>query len=78
MEKEVVIVINTFDRARRFVDVANKFESEIDISENRYVVDAKSELGIYSLDLTKPLKVKIYSNNLLEIHRFNKEMKEFM
>lgn len=42
---------------QHFVEVASKCDFDIDISYNRYVVDAKSFLGVYGLDFTKPLKV---------------------
>jgi len=42
---------------QHFVEVASKCDFDIDISYNRYVVDAKSFLGVYGLDFTKPLRV---------------------
>lgn len=47
----------TQDDVQRFVDVASKCDFDIDISYNRYVVDAKSFLGVYGLDFRKPLTV---------------------
>ena len=42
---------------QQFVNVASKCDFDIDISYNRYTVDAKSFLGVYGLDLRRPLKV---------------------
>ena len=42
---------------QHFVDVTSKCDFEIDISYNRYIVDAKSFLGVYGLDFGKPLTV---------------------
>lgn len=42
---------------QKFVNVASKCDFDIDISYNRYTVDAKSFLGVYGLDLCRPLKV---------------------
>lgn len=42
---------------QHFVNVASKCDFDIDISYNRYIVDAKSFLGVYGLDLRRPLKV---------------------
>lgn len=42
---------------QEFVDAASGCDFEIDICYNRYVVDAKSFLGVYGLDFSKPLKV---------------------
>ena len=44
-------------KVQNFVNVASKCDFDIDIAYNRYVVDAKSFLGVYGLDFTKPLKV---------------------
>lgn len=45
------------DKVRDFVAAACKCDFDIDISYNRYVVDAKSILGVYGLDMTKSLTV---------------------
>ena len=42
---------------QHFVNVTSKCDFDIDISYNRYIVDAKSFLGVYGLDLGRPLKV---------------------
>jgi len=44
-------------QVQNFVNVASKCDFDIDISYNRFVVDAKSFLGVYGLDFTKPLRV---------------------
>lgn len=45
------------DEVQDFVNVASKCDFDIDISYNRYVVDAKSFLGVFGLDFSKPLNV---------------------
>ncbi len=59
----------TPDNVQHFVDVASKCDFDIDISYNRYVVDAKSFLGVYGLNLEKMLKVSYngYNANLEEL-----------
>ncbi|MCI9277567.1 HPr family phosphocarrier protein [bacterium D16-50] len=47
----------TPDEVQHFVHVTSKCDFDIDISYNRYIVDAKSFLGVYGLDFHKPLKV---------------------
>lgn len=47
----------TPDEVQHFVHVASKCDFNIDISYNRYIVDAKSFLGVYGLDFSRPLKV---------------------
>ena len=57
-EQEMLKTIRlTPEDVKHFVDVASKCDFDIDICYNRYVVDAKSFLGVYGLDFTKPLSV---------------------
>ena len=53
----------TQDDVQHFVDVTSKCDFDIDISYNRYVVDAKSFLGVYGLDFRMPLKVSYEGYN---------------
>lgn len=47
----------TPDEVQHFVHVASRCDFDIDISYNRYIVDAKSFLGVFGLDFRRPLKV---------------------
>jgi phosphotransferase system HPr-like phosphotransfer protein len=53
------IHLNTIDRVKDFVNCMNKIDGEVTISCGRYVINAKSIMGIFSLDLTKTLTLKI-------------------
>lgn len=53
----------TPDDVQHFVDVASKCDFDIDISYNRFVVDAKSFLGVYGLDFRNLLKVSYEGYN---------------
>lgn len=55
--KEVDINLNSVDKVKQFVEKTGKLPSKIDLVSGRYRVDGKSVLGIYSLDLAKPLKM---------------------
>lgn len=59
----------TPDVVQHFVDVASKCDFDIDISYNRYIVDAKSFLGVYGLNFDHPLKVSYdgYNEDLEEV-----------
>ncbi|MCM1065443.1 MAG: HPr family phosphocarrier protein [Eubacterium sp.] len=54
----------TPDNVQHFVDVASRCDFDIDISYNRYVVDAKSFLGVYGLNFDHPLKVSYDGYNV--------------
>lgn len=57
------IMLSSINDVKNFVNIVNKYDCEIDLTSGRYVVDAKSIMGIFSLDLTKPIKVEIHTEN---------------
>jgi phosphotransferase system HPr-like phosphotransfer protein len=57
----VTISLDTVEKVKGFVNTVAPLEGDIDLGSDRYVVDAKSIMGIFSLDLSKPLKVSIHS-----------------
>ena len=61
--KSIKISLSSINDVRDFVDVVRKYDMEIDLSSGRYVVDAKSIMGIFSLDLLKPITLTAYSDN---------------
>ena len=62
----VNVVLDTVEKVKGFVNMVSPLEGDIDLASERYVVDAKSIMGIFSLDLTKPLKVTIHDENTAE------------
>ena len=66
-----------YDDLKEFIKITTSFESNIDMIKDRYVVDARSIMGIMSLDFTQPTMVVIHSVNEDEIVRFYDEMKKF-
>lgn len=78
MQTEILdVLLNTIEKVKKFTDISNTFDFDIDVIQGRYVVDAKSIMGIFSLNLTEMLTVKIESNNDKEIARFLETMEEF-
>lgn len=61
--KSVIINLNAAEAVKSFVDLMNKFPYDIDLRCGRYVVNAKSALGVFSLDLAGPLVLEIYSDD---------------
>lgn len=59
--RKVLVNINTVEEVSEFVKEVSKFPGEVHITlvSGRYVVDAKSLLGVFSLDLSKPVEVKV-------------------
>lgn len=66
--KIVEIRLSTVNDVKGFVNDIMKFDCDFDIVSDRYIIDAKSIMGIFSLDLSKPLKLKIQTEdeNLLQ------------
>ncbi|MBQ7643153.1 MAG: HPr family phosphocarrier protein [Clostridia bacterium] len=61
--KSVQISLQMASQVKTFVSIVQKYSYEIDLRSDRYVVDAKSILGIFSLDLSRPINVEIHSND---------------
>lgn len=57
--KVLEVSLDSTDKVKKFVNAVNNIEGDVVISSGKYIVDAKSILGIFSLDLSKPLKVEI-------------------
>lgn len=61
--KTVSICLNSIDKVKSFVNEISKFDSDFDLVSGRYVIDAKSIMGIFSLDLSKPITLNIHSDD---------------
>ncbi|WP_313132698.1 HPr family phosphocarrier protein [Anaerocolumna sp.] len=68
--KTVKISLNSIDKVKSFVNEVTKFDSDFDLVSGRYVIDAKSIMGIFSLDLSRPIDLNIHNeesvNEILE------------
>ena len=53
--KTIKISLNSIDKVKTFVNVINRFDAEFDLVSGRYAIDAKSIMGIFSLDISKPI-----------------------
>jgi phosphotransferase system HPr-like phosphotransfer protein len=62
----ITILLDTVEKVKGFVNTVAPMEGDIDLVSDRYVVDAKSIMGIFSLDLSKPLKVTIHDATTAE------------
>ncbi|MGL4361908.1 MAG: HPr family phosphocarrier protein [Cellulosilyticaceae bacterium] len=72
----IMISLNSIDKVKQFVNLISKYDGDFDLTSGRYVIDAKSIMGIFSLDLSKPIKLDIHDNasaTLLMMH-----LREFM
>ena len=61
--KTVKISLNSIDKVKAFVNDVTKFDTDFDLVSGRYVIDAKSIMGIFSLDLSKPIRVQVLKDD---------------
>ena len=64
--KTVQISLNSIDKVKSFVNAITQFEFGFDLISGRYVIDAKSIMGIFSLDLSKPIDLAIHAESNLD------------
>ena len=64
--KTVRISLNSIDKVKSFVNDLTKFDTDFDLVSGRYVIDAKSIMGIFSLDLSKPIDLNIHSESSVD------------
>ena len=64
--KTVQICLDSIDKVKSFVNEITRFDTEFDLISGRYVIDAKSIMGIFSLDLSKPITLNIHAENNLD------------
>ena len=78
--KEITVCLNSIDKVKDFVNKTTFCPCDLDlISSNcRYIIDAKSIMGVFSLDLSKNLTLKIHSENADEIASIEEKLKDFI
>ena len=73
--KSLLIKLDTINDVKNFVNIVSKYDFDVDLISGRYAVDAKSIMGIFSLDLAKPIKMEVYSD---DCPTFLEEVQPFM
>ena len=72
---EFFVSLSSIEDVRQFVNAATCCPCEVDVLSGRYVIDAKSIMGIFSLDLSKPIKLEAHTDDADE---FFAEIKDFI
>ena len=75
--KTVQISLNSIDKVKSFVNDITKFDYDFDLVSGRYVIDAKSIMGVFSLDLSRPLTMQIEEETHPEYAEFMEEAQPF-
>ena len=61
--KTIQISLNSIGKVKSFVNAITQFDYDFDLISGRYVIDAKSIMGIFSLDLSKPIDLNIHAED---------------
>jgi len=69
------IKLTTIEDVKKFVNTVFRYEYDVDVISGRYAVDAKSILGLFSIDLSKSVTMKIHSNDCEDLLN---EVKQFI
>ena len=72
--KEYKVLLATINDVKKFVNTVSKYDFDVDLVSGRYAIDAKSIMGIFSLDLSKPIELKVHTDNDAD---FYNEIKPF-
>lgn len=60
--RNITVILNSIDRVKDFVNTVSRLECDVDIVSGRYVIDAKSIMGIFSIDLSSPVMLRIHAD----------------
>ncbi len=61
--KTIFVDLSNISRIKKFAGIISRYEGDFDIVQGKYTVDAKSIVGIFSLDLSKPVQLNIEVEN---------------
>ena len=64
--KTIKICLNSIEKVKSFVNYITRFDADLDLVSGRYVIDAKSIMGIFSLDLSKPIDLNIHAQEEMD------------
>jgi phosphotransferase system HPr-like phosphotransfer protein len=76
--KTTQILIDSIDKVKAFVNEITKFECDFDLISGRYVIDAKSIMGIFSLDISKPIELDIHVTDETEAAEIMKALQPYL
>ena len=71
------IKLDTIEKVKRFSSVVLTFENDIDVMQGKYVINAKSIIALFSLDLTRIIKVIVHDADIHDVSRLQEVLEEF-
>ena len=73
--KKTNVMLDSISAVKKFVNIVSTYDYDVDLASGRYAVDAKSIMGIFSLDLSKPIQLTAHTD---DADKFFAEIKEFI
>lgn len=71
------VSLTNIDTVKSFVNIVTKIDADIDLASGRFVVDAKSILGIFSIDLSQPIELRIHADET-EADEILRKLKDYL
>ena len=75
--KTTNVLLGTINDVKEFVNIVTGYDFDADLVSGRYAVDAKSIMGIFSLDLSKPITLNIHTENDSDAEKFLAAVSKF-
>ena len=73
--KKTTVMLDSISAVKKFVNIVTAYDFDVDLASGRYAVDAKSIMGIFSLDLSKPIQLTAHTD---DADKFFTEISEFI
>ena len=74
--KKYLIKLNQIEQVKKFSSIVTRFDADMDLLNGRYIIDAKSIMGIFSLDLSKQIEFQIHTEDDELAYALVKELKD--
>ncbi len=71
------IFLSSIESVKKFVTLSSKYDFPVNLVTDKYMIDAKSIMGIFSLDLSKPLTLEVEDDGSAEVNDFIESLEAF-
>lgn len=76
--EEVMIYLSTPQKIQEFVDTVSKFDCDFDLYSGKYMIDGKSIMGIFSLNISKPINLRFFPRSELQLRQVMLAIEPFL
>lgn len=71
------VLINTVEKVKDFVNATTKLSCDVDIVSGRHIIDAKSIMGVLSLDVSRPIEIEVHAHDEAEKNKADELLAPF-